>query len=229
LIPVFVASKLILCVYNNDFKDTSMKKIILLCVAFVACCTLTNAQSKGNVEFGFNGGLNTSFIADSQWSSDYRTGFNAGASADFYFSKDWSLKVKAIYDRKGWNNDVIEGDRGILYKTNYNLDYITVPVMANFHFGYTRNWYVNFGPYVGFLLNAEDTRFKTDVKSDFNTTDFGLAAGLGVKIPVSNYAKIYLEYDLQSGFTDIFKENINYGNSTVNFRNSFNVGINFML
>lgn len=206
-----------------------MKKIILSCVAIIASCAFVNAQSKGNVEFGFNGGLNTSLIADSNGTSDYRSGFNAGASADFYFSNNWSLKVKAIYDRKGWNNDVIEDSQGTLYRTNYQLDYITVPVMANFHFGNTRNWYINFGPYVGFLLNAEDTRFNTDVKSDFNTTDVGLAAGLGVKIPISNYAKIFLEYDLQSGFTDVFKQDYNYGYNAVNFRNSFNVGINFML
>jgi len=206
-----------------------MKKNILSCIAIVACLGFANAQDKGNIEFGFNTGLNSSYVADPHGTSDYSTGFNAGASADFYFSRNWSLKVKAIYDRKGWDHDVIADDRGTLYATNYDVDYITVPVMANWHFGYTNNWYINFGPYVGFMVNAKDTRFDTDVKDMFNKTDVGLAAGVGVKIPVSNYVKIFLEYDLQGGFTDVFKQDFDNGNNAVNVRNAFNIGINFML
>jgi hypothetical protein len=202
-----------------------MKNIILTCIALIATCNIARAQDKGNIEFGVNAGFNGSYIADSYGSADYRSGFNAGASADFYFSRNWSLKVKAIYDRKGWNNDFVSDNSGTLYRTNYQLDYVTVPLMANVHLGYKRNWYINFGPYVGFLVNAEDTRFNTDVKSEFNSTDVGIAAGIGVKIPVSNYAKIFLEYDLQGGFTDVFK----YDSDAVNVRNAFNVGINFML
>ena len=35
---------------------------------------------------------------------------------------------------------------------------------------------------------------------------FGVAFGIGVKIPVSDYIKLYIEYDAQGGFTEIFKE-----------------------
>ena len=45
-----------------------------------------------------------------------------------------------------------------------------------------------------FLISAEDTRFGTDVKDDFNSTDFGLSYGIGVKIPASNKKKLSLEY-----------------------------------
>ena len=204
-----------------------MKKNILALIAIIGFVATTVAQRKGNVEFGLNGGLNSSFISDSWGSSDVRTSFNAGAAADFYFSDSWSLKVKAIYDRKGWNNDFVTVDN-TLYRANFAVDYITVPVMANWHFGNTKNWYFNFGPYVGFLVNAEETAFDSDVKDMFNNTDVGLALGLGVKIPLSDYAKLFIEYDVQSGFTDVFKNDFEGDNSSTT-RGALNVGINFML
>lgn len=205
-----------------------MKKNILALMAIIGFVATTTAQSRGNVEFGFNSGLNSSFISDSWGSSDVRTNFNAGASADFYFSDSWSLKVKGIYDRKGWNNDLITVD-GNVYRSNFAVDYVTIPVMANWHFGNRRNWYVNFGPYVGFLVNAEETAFNSDVKDMFNTTDVGLALGLGVKIPLSNYAKLFIEYDVQGGFTEIFKHDFDNGDNATTTRGALNVGINFML
>lgn len=205
-----------------------MKKNILALIAIIGFVSTTTAQRKGNVEFGFNAGLNSSFISDSWGSSDVRTNFNAGAAADFYFSDSWSLKVKAIYDRKGWNDDLVTVN-GNLYRSNFAVDYITVPVMANWHFGNTKNWYINFGPYVGFLINAEETAFNSDVKDMFNTTDAGLALGLGVKIPLSNYAKLFIEYDVQSGFTEIFKHDFDNGDNANTTRGALNIGINFML
>ncbi|PHK14099.1 hypothetical protein VF12_41075, partial [Nostoc linckia z15] len=84
-------------------------------------------------------------------------------------------------------------------------------------------------PYVGFLLNAEDTRFGFDVKDQTESTDFGLAYGLGVKIPLNNYLKFFIEYEGQSGFTDVIKDDINYSNLETNSRGSFNIGVNFLL
>jgi hypothetical protein len=205
-----------------------MKKNILALLVFIGFVATTAAQGRGNIEFGLHGGLNSSFISDSWGSSDVRTNFSAGASADFYFSDSWSLKVKGIYDRKGWNNDLVTVNNNV-YRANFALDYVTIPVMANFHFGNKRNWYVNFGPYVGFLINAEETAFKTDVKESFNTTDAGLALGFGVKIPLSNYAKLFIEYDVQSGFTEVFKYDFDNGDNARNTRGALNVGINFML
>ena len=93
--------------------------------------------------------------------------------------------------------------------------------------GVKKNWYLNFGPYVGFLVNAKESRFDFDVKNAFETTDVGLAYGIGVKIPVSEYLKIFIEFDGQGGFTNIFKDP--YFDNTTNSRGALNVGLNFML
>lgn len=216
-----------------------MKKIGLLATLFAAFSL--QAQEKGNFEVGLGGGYNYSIISGLNYYDDYgyngpdfSSGFNFAASADYYFNDEWSIKAKVIYDRKGWDNDYITvynpaTDTDDLYMTDFNLTYITVPVMANWHFGNTNNWYINFGPYVGFLLNAEDTRFGFDVKDQTESTDFGLAYGLGVKIPLNNYLKFFIEYEGQSGFTDVIKDDINYSNLETNSRGSFNIGVNFLL
>lgn len=201
-----------------------MKKLVFTVIMSVGFVAASFAQDKGDVEFGVNIGYNVSNITnnDQRISSDSGNGLNVGVAADYFFSDRWSIKGKLIYDQKGWNNDNL--GFGV---TDINLDYLTVPVMANWHFGSKRNWYLNFGPYVGFLMNAEDTRSKIDVKPLLNTTDFGLAFGIGVKIPVSDKLKVSLEYDGQSGLTSVFD---NDGLGTVTgARSAFNVGLNFMM
>lgn len=217
-----------------------MKKLQLLAAALFATIGLS-AQEKGNLELGFGVGYNYSIVSGIDYydnngynGPDFSSGFNLGFSADYYFNDEWSIKAKVIYDRKGWDNDYIAiydplTDTDDLYLTDFNLDYITVPVMANWHFGRTNNWYLNFGPYVGFLLNAEDTVFNNDVKSQTEATDFGLAYGIGVKIPLNNYLKFFIEYEGQAGLTDVIKDTRTYSNLETNSRGAFNVGVNFLL
>ena len=91
----------------------------------------------------------------------------------------------------------------------------------------SNNLHLDFGPYFGFLLDAEETRFGTDITDSFNTNDFGLGLGIGVKIPVSNKLKLFFELDGQGGFNDIFKENAY--SAVTNSRSSFNFGLNFLM
>ena len=169
-----------------------MKKIILVALVAFGISLNLSAQKKGDVEFGVGLGFNSSAVSDEYNSYDSSTGLNVAGSLDYYFSSVWSLKVKMIYDQKGWDNDeILNLDDGQYYPTDYNLDYLTIPVMANWHFGNHKEWYLNFGPYFGFLMSAKDTQFDSDVKKFFNTNDFGLAAGIGVKIPISNKLKFF--------------------------------------
>ena len=208
-----------------------MKKIFTTLLILFGFYSLTFAQQKGSVDFGVNVGYNGSYVTEtnSNVSSDYVSGFNAGAYVDSYFSNSWSLKVKVNYDQKGWGNGFLDdGNGNSVTGVNFKLNYITIPVLANWHFGRTRNWYLNFGPYVGILTGAKESTDDIDVKQVFNTTDFGLDLGIGVKIPLSNKAKLFFEYDGQGGVTNIFKDSED-GSSVQNVRTSINVGLNFNL
>jgi hypothetical protein len=205
-----------------------MKKLFTI-LLFTLCSFAAFSQQKGSFEFGFNVGYNIATVqSGSLTNTEFRSGVNIGASGDYFFSDRWSLKAKLSYDQKGWNKGFITDlDKNQSAVTNYHFDYLTIPVMANWHFGKTRNWYLNFGPYAGVLLSAKETALHKDLKDFSNGLDLGFAFGIGVKIPVADKIKIVLEADGQGGLTDILKNN--QGSSLRNSRTSLNAGVAFAL
>lgn len=212
-----------------------MKKLVVITLMLFGFSSTAFAQpGKGDIQYGFGLGYNFSGVyVENEGSTDAGSGVNVAVSADYYFSDRWSLKAKLIYDQKGWNNgfvdnsDPFDPNMSGYYKTNFNLNYLTVPVTMNWNFGKKRNWYINLGPYAGFLLSAKETEKGTSVKDYFVTTDFGIAWGVGVKIPVSDKTKIFIEYQEQYGLSNIFDDNSDLKGH--NSRGSFNVGVNFEL
>jgi len=206
-----------------------MKKILSTLIIAFGIYFSASAQTRTSDEFGLNIGYNAANVYESgsNYHSDYNSGFNLGFSAEHYFNDRWSIKGKLIYDQKGWGNGYLSFDDGTeVDGVNFHLNYLTVPVMANWHFGRTRNWYLHFGPYVGFLLNAtESSNSGVDIKSAFNSTEVGFDAGIGVKFPVSNHVKLFIEADGQAGFNNIFKDS--GGSSIQSERSSINFGVLF--
>ena len=205
-----------------------MKKLLFIAMIALAGVSTANAQKESGFELGGNVGLNLAVVTDSdgQNATDNITSFNLGASAEYYFSDRWGLKTKLILDNKGWGNGFITDINGTT-TTDFKLTYLTVPVMANWHFGSTRKWYLHFGLYAGFLLNAEAEALNLDVSEGIQSVDIGLAAGIGYKFPVSENANMFIEYDGQGGFTDLFENNL--GDSVRTSRSSFNIGVLFSL
>ncbi|WPU96291.1 porin family protein [Mucilaginibacter sabulilitoris] len=211
-----------------------MNKTLTTIIIVLCTSTMTFAQQKkGDVELSFNTGWNVATVSNYVNSSSvpgfqsYRTGWNVGAAADFYFSNRWSLKTKLLFDQKGWGDGFFSERNSDAYPTSFNLNYITLPVMANWHFGRKRNWYLNFGPYAGYLAGAEAPDVNVKVKDYFHNLDLGLALGIGTKIKLADNLKLLLEYDNQGGITDIFK--MNEYSAVRNSRGSINVGLTFIL
>ena len=203
-----------------------MKKFLLL---FLTVFSTTGfAQGKGKVEFGFNLGVNLSNITQSDYTYPYAVGFNAGASMEYYFSDEWGIKSKLMYDQLGWNDDLIYDEVSDSYiSTDFRLNYLTIPVMADYHFGDHKEFYFNFGPYVGILLNVRETRFDSDMKEFFNPTDFGLMLGVGYTQLLSDKVKFFVGFDARGGVTDIVKYNENP--TVLNTCMNFNIGVNMLM
>nr|WP_321228101.1 porin family protein [uncultured Psychroserpens sp.] len=208
-----------------------MKKLLTIILFASLGMFNLNAQSdKGDIELGLGIGFNYSNVvvgSDAEDATDSKTGLNVAAVGEYYFSDRWGIKAKLIYDQKGWGNGFFENENGV-FTTDYNINYLTIPVMANWHFGSTRKWYLNFGPYLGLLLNAETANGGIDVKEGISSTDFGIAYGIGYKFDVADNTKLYIEWDGQAGFSDVFEES-NSNSSVRNGRGSFNVGVLFNL
>ncbi|MFV0238085.1 MAG: porin family protein [Flavobacteriales bacterium] len=196
-----------------------MEKKFILSFMFVVGLGLSiNAQEKGDIEYGGQIGLNLANVSGADYDVDPKIGFNVGAFADFYINDRWSIKPKVIYDKKGFAYS--DGKSNVDVKLNY----VTVPVTANYHFGGTRRWYLNAGGYAGFLVGAKSE--DQDVKDFLNGTDFGLAFGIGHKFPISDNVKLFVEYESQVGLVNIFKDDPDSAN---NARGSLNAGVVFLL
>ena len=206
-----------------------MKNLCSALIIILGWSITAFAQEKGTVEFGANLGYNTARVTTFRnENTNSLSGINLGVSAEYYFSNRWGIKGKLIYDAKGWAGGFVQDlGTGYRYPSDFKLNYITIPILANWHFGPKRNWYLNFGPYVGFLMSAKTTYGNLDVKEGFNANDFGLTLGIGVKIPVAPKLKLLLEYEGQSGYPDVFKSNS--ATAVTNTRGSFNVGVNFLM
>lgn len=201
---------------TNTYTKLYMKKIILtLAVALIT--TFVNAQlrEKGTIEVIPQIGYSSSnYYGTSVVASDPVDGFTFGVGGDYFFNNRWSLRSGILFQTMGAQ----------AYQIVEKLNYITIPVNANWHFGSTRKWNLNFGPSVGFLTSAKSNG--EDIKELANTTQIGLSLGIGYKIEVSPKISILIDYQGLAGLNDISKS------SDTNIKNnfgSFNLGLVFKI
>lgn len=170
-----------------------MKKLIKI-TAIVALLfgstNLVNAQ-EGRVKttdapsFGIKGGVNMSnlYVEDVD-DEDVLYGFNLGVFAEVPITNFISVQPEVNVTTKGsevrYDNAFAEGS------TKFRLTYIEAPLMLRANV--TRGFNLQFGPYVGYLVNAKITDENADGdvtdeddlnEDDLNRFDFGLAGGLG--------------------------------------------------
>lgn len=214
----------------KNYKKTYpfIMKTLFVINLLLLLITSTNAQQSTDIELGIGMGLNIANVLrvdGERNTSSSRISFNSSISGEYYFSESWGFKAKLIYDSKGWSDGFLirtdENSENIT--TDIKLNYITIPLMANWHFGNNRNWNLNFGPFLGVLVSARDSKFNSNLKSELNSTDFGLAFGIGHKFKINDHLKFYIEYDGQIGSMNIFEEDFN--NNIRNIRSSLNIGI----
>ena len=202
-----------------------MKKCYLFLMILLTS-SLVKAQKKNSLELGLNLGFNNSYLQIGQNSyntTDVLYALNFGLSSEYYFSHNWGLKVKTIYDQKGWANGSIDINGTQYDGIDYKLNYLTIPIMANWHFGYYNQYYLSFGFYEGILLNA--TAANIDVKNQFNLEDKGVAFDFGFKLPIARHSAFFVEFEGQSSFLDVYKYHI--GDDYLMQRASLNIGVNF--
>ncbi|RYJ37700.1 OMP_b-brl_2 multi-domain protein [Flavobacterium anhuiense] len=142
-----------------------MKKIILSAVAIMAFA-FSNAQE---TRFGIKGGVSlTNFSGDVEANS--KVGFLVGGFAEIKIIDRLSIQPELLFSSQGAKYEYIGMDN-----TNLNLNYINVPVLAKFYI--TKEFTVEGGPQIGFLVSAKDDG--EDVKDFYKSVDFGFNFGAG--------------------------------------------------
>ena len=204
------------------------KRQILLTLGIILGLFNLYAQDSGDIELGANLGLSLAGVsASGENNTEYRVTFNVGVSGEYYFSDRWGVKLKLISDNKGYSNGSIIDKNFNTITTDIDLNYITIPVMANWHFSKNKRWYLSFGPYLGLLTSAKDSEFQADIKNQINGSDYGLAYGIGYQLKIKDTIKLFLETDGQLGIKNIIAGDNEY--SVWNTRGAYNIGVLFNL
>ena len=178
--------------------------------------------------WGANLGYNAAglFFTENNTATDTRGSLTLGTSLEYYFSDRWGIKNRIIYDTKGYSGAfVTTGNYG--QQSDVIMNYLTVPIMANWHFSKRRRWYLHFGPFIGFLLKSETEFSNIDLSAGTHSIDAGLTYGIGYKLPINDKLRLFVEYDLQNGFVNVYKDSP--GSNLWTIRGALNLGILFSL
>ncbi|MBW4358913.1 porin family protein [Flavobacterium taihuense] len=197
-----------------------MKKILLPLIALISFA-YANAQSKEKGTFEITPKIGYSIFNENNENNNTHSisAVSFGATADYYFNNRWSLRSGLSFDKMGGTYDAGEGT------LEDKLNYLSIPLNANWHFGSTRKWNLNFGFSPSFLLNAEvsDTAgHSMEIPSSIiESFQLGFTYGIGYKIEVNEKFGILLDWQGFAGLTNINKAN---SSDIKNSGSSFNVG-----
>jgi hypothetical protein len=197
-----------------------MRKFLVIIT--IAICGLGNVNAqerfKGDVEVTSIIGAMQSFLNGEQLDGfESRNAIKFGANIDYYFNDRWSL-------RSGLNFDSM-GSKGL--GSELILNYLNIPINANWHFGSTRKWNLNFGFTPGFLLNANADG--DDIKEQFESFQLGISYGIGYKLELSENFSLLFDAQGLVGITNIINLNGLGTLDRFNVGSSLNIGAVFKL
>lgn len=197
-----------------------MKKTLL--VALLASFA-ANAQvrEKGEIEVSpFIGISSANYFGDVGMMNEAVINPYFGANLDFYLNNRWSLKTGIEYQTMG-----SQGESYGFYgfeSFEEKLNFISLPIHANYHFSKNRRWYLNFGPTINFLTEA--TSNGIDMKEGITPVQLGLGLGIGYKIYVNERFSIGIDHQEYIGFTNNLKSSYNSNDLFIgNYFGSFSV------
>lgn len=173
---------------KNRFKSICY---FSLGVVFLVTTSVKAAEPTG---WSLVGGLNFATLSTSQSgvSSAADLGFNLGGQYYMPLSKNTGISISGLYSMK--NSKYTAGSQEAKNKNQF----LEVPVL--YQYALESGITLSAGAYLSYLLSAQQeyNGTSTDVKSYFNSTDFGLQLGAAYK---TNAWNIGLAYQL--GLTDV--------------------------
>lgn len=208
-----------------------MKKIAFLII--IAVCGFSQVRAQN---FGVKAGYNYStFSGETSSISTIEglSGFYIGGLVELPISNMLSIQPELIFSRQGV--DLRQGLKNLSIRTDTSeirLDYLNIPVMAKVNLGPI---FLEGGVQFGFLVNKPKVdSYIANVylrnlldKDSYNSFDFGVGAGLGVKLNQRFFVETRYTYSL----TNVFEPNDKHFKSSLisdgdNFKNSvFSIGL----
>jgi hypothetical protein len=210
-----------------------MKKILILSIFFCFILCKAFAQKNKNtttlpkMEYGFLSGVNFNTIRKNnvniflKETLTHYTGLSIGGYFKININQLFGIKVLAQYDQNGYklgNITFTDASGNNLAPGNVTIKptYLNLPIVGEFTFGNKIKYYVNAGPYVGFLLRSNliikisststSQGSTTKTKSDgYKSTNFGVSFGTGTLIPISKKLQLHVAVKNNVGLSNIIK------------------------
>jgi len=211
-----------------SFKSSARDSSITRCYIIPAAGVTVSWNSSGTKPGNYSG----------------KFGPNVGMIFGYRLDKSVSIQTGIMFDRKGYAlNDsslyyhrFATDTRYVANKvdTKIALDYLTVPLNFRFSSGKPVNFYVDFGAYAGFLVNAfchgtairknadsysytiQKTIINDAVEGYYKSVDWGYKTGLGFQFPFRDNLKFDLGISYYGSFNPILH---NPDTSTTNYTN----------
>lgn len=205
-----------------------MKKITFLFFTIALISFKTSAQDS-KIKFGVQGGLTYSSFRGYDSLSDDNPGFAYlfGASFQYQIKENLSVKADINYERKSQVSKFIAETiydsptslpETYHVKINTYRNYLVLPIMLKYNFTTNRSFYINGGPFLGYLIKSgastsgfnapgannddiDDTKYNKSL-------DFGIAAGIGKEFKVNGNHQIYIELRENLGLPNTSKREI---------------------
>src|ERR1035437_3873407 len=241
-------------------KKLSASLFVLICLTAMSFAQSSASTGSSKFSLGIFGGLNIPRLSggnNNELSRDYtsRAGEAFGLTSSLDLGSNFSLRVDLIYSSEGGKRDGIQAldassfnplaPAGTYFYAKYNnesiLNYAEIPVMLKYLIPLNKSsrFFVDFGPYVGFLLNAKQKTngssiiyadraetitvipvaqsfvASTDITSSINPVNFGITGGGGFSQRISS-GEIFRDVGGAYGLVFIKKNKKNGGSHNGN-------------
>lgn len=160
--------------YQSNKQISNMKKITTLVFACLLGAVAYGQGISGGVKAGLNL-ANQTFSGNGYTTSpSFLPGFHAGVYATMMFGERFGLQPEILYSGQGAKS----GDQ------KYKVNYVNIPVLARFNVNKVLSFHA--GPQFGVLTSAKFTSGSSeqDMKDQVKGTDMGIAAGMGIDLPM---------------------------------------------
>jgi opacity protein-like surface antigen len=224
-----------------------MKKNIFFSLIYTGLFFISKAQ-KHIMEYGFQSGLNLNTIhgkTNLKQSASVLTGLSVGGHFKINITNQFGVKAIIAYDQCGW------ALRSLVFADNFGaeigktdvfikLNYLNMPLLAEYSFGNKVKFNVDGGIFFGFLLGDKiitkvtqslqpgQAPKTTGTSDNRKATNFGLSFGAGVQIPVTHTVKLDFGVRDNLGLVNISKSQT--ANSSIK-TNAFSIlaGVTFVI
>lgn len=208
-----------------------MKKTLYLLFVFFV---ISHSWAQYRQRYGITVGPNYSKFRGMDVSGvdySYAPGLSLGIAYEYYLKENLSIKTNFFYENKKSKavgelqmRQEVDSSPTVTETVVYSYQYITLPVMIQYHFKKAKGFFVNGGIFMGYLLDSEAkgegdnalyasvTDFTSSTFEYNNKFDFGFVLGAGKAFQLNPKNHLVVEVRNSHGVFQTNKNNTFDGN-----------------